>query len=145
MCNRLHVLCRIEIYPFDWAISVDSNRVFLGPFITSRRIVGCPNSSCVGVARLITETGVPAMPCRCCSWITFHRWMLWNWCGCFSDSSSAFRHWRTQDVILEPEPIPPSIIYISLHIQGGSVAEWLACWTQAQKGPGSNRSRDTVG
>ena len=25
---------------------------------------------------------------------------------------------------------------------GGSVAEWLACWTQAQKGPGSNRSRD---
>ena len=28
--------------------------------------------------------------------------------------------------------------------QGGSVAEWLACWTQAQKGPGSNRSRDAV-
>ena len=29
--------------------------------------------------------------------------------------------------------------------KGGSVAEWLACWTQAQKGPGSNRSRDAVG
>jgi len=28
---------------------------------------------------------------------------------------------------------------------GGSVAEWLACWTQAQYGPGSNRSRDAVG
>ena len=28
---------------------------------------------------------------------------------------------------------------------GGLVAEWLACWTQAQKGPGSNRSRDAVG
>jgi len=28
---------------------------------------------------------------------------------------------------------------------GGSVAEWLACWTQAQKGPGTNRSRDAVG
>jgi len=28
--------------------------------------------------------------------------------------------------------------------QGGSVAEWLACWTQAQKGLGSNRSRDAV-
>jgi len=28
---------------------------------------------------------------------------------------------------------------------GGSVAEWLACWTQAQKGPGSDRSRDAVG
>ena len=27
----------------------------------------------------------------------------------------------------------------------GSVAERLACWTQAQKGPGSNRSRDAVG
>ena len=29
--------------------------------------------------------------------------------------------------------------------QGGSVAEWLACLTQAQKGPGSNHSRDAVG
>ena len=29
--------------------------------------------------------------------------------------------------------------------KGGSVAEWLACWTQVQKGPGSNRSRDAVG
>ena len=28
---------------------------------------------------------------------------------------------------------------------GGSVAEWLVYWTQAQKGPGSNRSRDAVG
>jgi len=28
---------------------------------------------------------------------------------------------------------------------GGSVAEWLACWTQAQKGLGSNCSRDAVG
>jgi len=27
----------------------------------------------------------------------------------------------------------------------GSVAEWLACWTQVQKGQGSNRSRDAVG
>ena len=27
----------------------------------------------------------------------------------------------------------------------GSVAEWLACWTQAQKGLRSNRSRDAVG
>jgi len=27
----------------------------------------------------------------------------------------------------------------------GSVADWLACWTQAQKGLGSNRSRDAVG
>ena len=27
----------------------------------------------------------------------------------------------------------------------GSVAEWLACWTQAQKSPASNRSRQAVG
>jgi len=27
----------------------------------------------------------------------------------------------------------------------GSVAEWLACWTQAQNDLGSNRSRDVVG
>ena len=27
----------------------------------------------------------------------------------------------------------------------GSVAEWLACWTQAQKGLGSNRSSDAFG
>jgi len=32
-----------------------------------------------------------------------------------------------------------------LVFQDGSVAEWLACWTQAQNGPGSNSSRDAVG
>jgi len=39
------------------------------------------------------------------------------------------------------------IIYVSIYLlgRGGSVAEWLACWAQAQKGPGSNRSRDAVG
>ena len=31
------------------------------------------------------------------------------------------------------------------HCNFDVVAEWLACWTQAQKGPGSNRSRDAVG
>ena len=29
-------------------------------------------------------------------------------------------------------------------VLGGSVAEWLACWTKAQKGPGSNRCWVTV-
>jgi len=33
----------------------------------------------------------------------------------------------------------------SSFITGGSVAEWLACWTQVQKGPSSNCSRDAVG
>jgi len=31
-----------------------------------------------------------------------------------------------------------------MYIRVGSVAEWLVCWTQAQKGLGSNRSRDAV-
>jgi len=30
-------------------------------------------------------------------------------------------------------------------LRRGSVAEWLACWMQAQKGLGSIRSRDAVG
>jgi len=37
------------------------------------------------------------------------------------------------------------IIIIIIIMRGGSAAEWLACWTQAQKGLGSNRSRDAVG
>ena len=37
------------------------------------------------------------------------------------------------------------IITACMIIVGGSVAECLACWIQAQKGSGSNRSRDAVG
>jgi len=33
----------------------------------------------------------------------------------------------------------------SVKTEGGSVAEWLACWTQVQKGPGSNYNHDAVG
>jgi len=45
----------------------------------------------------------------------------------------------------------PQLIHVHSLLQslpskmGGWVADWLACWTQAQKGPGSNRSRDAVG
>ena len=35
--------------------------------------------------------------------------------------------------------------YFYARWQGGSVAEWLACWAQAQNGLGSYRSRDAVG
>jgi len=38
-----------------------------------------------------------------------------------------------------------STALMKMCIGGGSVAEWLACWTQAQKVPGSNHSRDAVG
>ena len=37
------------------------------------------------------------------------------------------------------------ILSVHRQIVGGSVAEWSACWTQAQKGQGSNSSRDAVG
>ena len=36
-------------------------------------------------------------------------------------------------------------ITLNMLNMGRSVAEWLACWTQAQKRPNSNRSRDPVG
>jgi len=39
----------------------------------------------------------------------------------------------------------PSVDVSILVPYGGSVAEWLACWTQVQKGLGSNRSRDALG
>ena len=35
-------------------------------------------------------------------------------------------------------------IRTELVLTDGSVAEWLACWTHAQKGLSSNRSRDAV-
>jgi len=54
-----------------------------------------------------------------------------------------FWHRLTQ-VVLEKRPLNGCIIIIIV-VVGGSVAEWLACWTQARKGPGSNRSRDAVG
>ena len=45
-------------------------------------------------------------------------------------------HTSSIDALLKPLPMSG---------QGGLVAEWLACWTQVQKGPGSNHSRDAVG
>ena len=48
---------------------------------------------------------------------------------------------------LNPGPSAPefSTLTTRLCCPGGSVAEWLAYWTEAQKDPGSNRSRDAVG
>ena len=37
------------------------------------------------------------------------------------------------------------ICYCLVTVLGGSIAEWLVCWTRAHKGPGSNRNRDPVG
>ena len=55
-------------------------------------------------------------------------------------------HTHTQLYTSSTEPrIPPGSLNRLGREVGGSVAEWLACWTQAQKDPGSNRSRDAVG
>jgi len=35
-------------------------------------------------------------------------------------------------------------LMLGLGEEGGSVAEWLVCWTHAQNGLGSNRSRDAI-
>ena len=40
-------------------------------------------------------------------------------------------------------PVPPVLLTTSC-LQGGSVAEWPACWTQAKKGLGSNCSHHSV-
>ena len=37
-----------------------------------------------------------------------------------------------------PSVLPWKLLYA--HVIFLSLAEWLACWTQLQKGPGSNRS-----
>ena len=47
-------------------------------------------------------------------------------------------------VIVAPVAKGDSCI-LEVPARGGSLAELLACWTQAQKGLGSNRSRDAVG
>jgi len=38
-----------------------------------------------------------------------------------------------------------SVSFVVRLSDSGSAAEWLTCWTQAQKALGSNRSRDAVG
>ena len=40
-------------------------------------------------------------------------------------------------VILGLAQTGPGSIFSTSSTDGGSVAEWLSCWTQAQKGPGS--------
>ena len=44
-----------------------------------------------------------------------------------------------------PSASDPATPHIHRSYVVGSVTEWLACWTRAQKRPGSNRSRDAVG
>jgi len=59
-----------------------------------------------------------------------------------SRSRPTHKHTDMQAVLQSSQQQPTQHCY--RRWQGGSVAELLACWTQAQKGPGSSRSRDAV-
>ena len=52
---------------------------------------------------------------------------------------------RSEYQICSASPFTAAQYRIHRVTVGGSVAEWLACWNQAHKGLGSNRSRDAVG
>jgi len=72
-------------------------------------------------------------------------------------NASRIKHWTQDQADIAPSARDDNILLlyglykftdlllITQRSMGGSVAEWLACRTQAQKGRGSNRSRDTVG
>jgi len=59
------------------------------------------------------------------------------------------KHKSEDDSLNEPKwPVTTNVCYSCLPTYLGTivtVSEWLACWTQAQKGMGSYRSRDAVG
>jgi len=61
------------------------------------------------------------------------------WCVCLSVCSTATEHYPS------PSDDQSPTVCLTKCANCKSVAEWLACWTQAQEGPGSNRSRDAVG
>ena len=68
---------------------------------------------------------------------------------CDNHSRAKFDRWMraamTDAHVSTHTDLQPRSPVIMLRPCAGSVAEWLACWTQVQKGPGSNRSRDAVG
>jgi len=79
---------------------------------------------------------VLAVVCRMCDQMLF---MMVEW-------ARGARFFRELKVPAHAQnDIFKKIIFMYVDRLGGSVAEWLACWTQAQKGLGSNRSRDAVG
>jgi len=46
---------------------------------------------------------------------------------------------RSSSCVVAIRYVLPVFMDDIIFARGGSVAEWLACWTQAQKGLGSNR------
>ena len=65
--------------------------------------------------------------------------------GCFTNHAVSYGDGDIVPLTTEDHDDQRSISHIMLLILRGSVTEWLACWTQAQQGLGSNRSRDAVG
>jgi len=51
----------------------------------------------------------------------------------------------TNTLLKDEESARDNCVLVVISLESGSVAEWLECWTQAQKGSGSNRNRDAVG
>ena len=61
-------------------------------------------------------------------------------------ASDTNKQQRTNNVLTqEQHALKTEIMQNITLILGGSVAKWLACWAQAQKGLGSNSSCDAVG
>jgi len=61
-----------------------------------------------------------------------------------TDAIQSTPYYQPDAMLASVLAILPRVVRGSI-LWGGSVAEWLACQTQAQKGPGSNRSRDAIG
>jgi len=69
---------------------------------------------------------------------------VWIWhCGEYSNWSTPGAASNQGSLICTVAFVVFSI-WLWCVVKGGLVAEWLACWTQSQKGMGSNRSRDAV-
>ena len=73
------------------------------------------------------ETGVPDRRPGVFEHSTHSVWRLWH-------LNSVWRLQHSLKYLLLP-----ALVCTRVH---GSAAEWLACWTQAQKGLGSNHTRD---
>ena len=68
--------------------------------------------------------------------------------GCRGARSTSLRvhhHRRHQLAGIDTRRVSLATFTLFPLITSPPVAEWLACWTQAQKGLGSNRSRNAVG
>ena len=67
-------------------------------------------------------------------------------CALFTTVSPAKTVQPIKMLFVERTRVSPKNHAFGVHMDaGGSVTEWLACWTQAQNGLGSNRCRDAVG